>query len=801
MLRNHFIILYRNLTKNRLFFLINVFGLSIAIGCCVVAYFNYDFNASFDDIHQDASSVYRVNSIRQGNFTEYGLMPGESSDAYGLVPVPLAEAISQNIKEVELLTRHTATDMNIRVGNEIFKTRSAYVDPGFFKMFTFNFIHGSPDAITDKSKIVISDQLALKYYGHENAVNKVITHVIDNNIKREFEVVGVYALPKINSSFNEDLYSLYDNYWEISSDLESGASWKHMNTLFVSIPDASRLVSVEQQMKAYTENNNNVRKDFLIQEFKLDNFKGMAIRDVASNRPGTVTRSGHPLAAIIGLAVMSVLILLIACFNLANTAIALSQQRLKEIGLRKVMGSVRSQLIFQYIGETLVICFVALALGLIMAESFLLPWFVELWPFMKLEVDYLNKPDFLIFMGGVLFVTGLLAGGYPAFYVSKFNPTQILRGKLQFGGNNFVTYFLLGIQLVLSMCGIVCGLSFTENARWQRAFDDGFSKHTGIITYVDNRGDYEKYRNALSGNKNIVSISGSTHHFQSGTYHASVSYMGQVIEPIIMNVGDDYMKATGMTLTEGRDFLKDSETDRKESVIVTQEMVRQYGWEKALGQTIVLTDSIKLFVVGVAKDVYSVWEPLEPMMLRYSGSENINFVLVKATDGKVLEVDAFMKEKWKTTFPNLLYSSRFMNSGDVEADMVNNGLLVMFLFLGGAALLLSVTGLFTLVSLNVIKRMKEIGVRKVLGASLVHILRIVNTGFVLIVTIASILGVYAGEFLSEVFMSSVWDRHKETTTTTMAVSCIIVFVACALSVLGKTYKTANMNPVDVLKNE
>ena len=801
MLRNHFIVLYRNLNKNRLFFLINILGLSIAIGCCVVAYFNYDFNASFDDIHKNAASVYRVNSIREGKYTDYGLMPGESTNAFGIVPIPLAEVIRQNIKNVELLSRHTPENMNMRVGSEIFKTRSAYVDADFFKMFTFEFIHGSAEALTDKSKIVISDQLALRYYGNLNAVNKILTYLVDNNVKLDFEIVGVYVLPKINSSFNEDLYSLYDNYFDTSPELESGANWKLMNTLFVSIPDAGKISSIEQQMKVYVENNNNTNKDFLIQEFKLDNFESMAVRDVAANRPGTVTHSGHPLAGIIGLAVMSILILLIACFNLANTAIALSQQRLKEIGLRKVMGSVRSQLIFQYISETLAICFVALLLGLVMAESFLLPSFNDLWPFMRLEANYLSKPDFLIFMASVLFVTGLLAGGYPSFYVSKFNPTQILKGKLQFGGNNFATYFLLSAQLILSMCGIVCGLSFSDNAAWQKAFDDGFSKDTGIITYVDTSAEYEKYRNALSGNKNIVSISGSTHHFQSGTYHAPVSSMGLVIEPIIMDVGDDYLKTTGMTLIEGRDFIKDSETDRKESVIVTEEMVRQYSWEKAIGQTIVLSDTIKLFVVGVAKDVYSVWEPLEPMMLRYGGSDNINFMLVNAPSDKVLEVDAFMKDKWKTVFPNRLYSSRFMNSGDVEADMVNNGLLVMFLFLGGVALLLSVTGLFTLVSLNVIKRMKEIGVRKVMGASMIHILHIVNTGFVFIVLIACVLGTYAGSFLSEAFMSNVWDRHKAPTIATMVVSGIIVIVACTVSVLGKTYKTANMNPVDVLKNE
>jgi len=800
MLKNQLLILYRNLNKNRLFFFINVIGLSIAIGCCIVAYLNYDFNASFDDIHVNASSIYRVNSVRQGNLIGYGLQPGKASDAFAVVPAPLGNAVRHNVKNIELLSRYARASMDVSPETEIFKTNAAYVDADFFRMFTFIFIHGSPRAMTDKSKIVISDQLALKYYSTTNAVGKVVTHLVNHTTKKELEIVGVFTLPKINSSFNRDLYCLYDNYWD-PAEPQGEADWKSLNTLFVLIPEPDRLAAVEKQINAYVDNNNKAQQQFLIQEFKLDPFRGMAIRDVHDNRPGRQTRPAHPVAANVSMVVLSLLILIIACFNLANTAIALSQKRLKEIGLRKVMGSVRAQLIFQYIGETLLICFIALIIGIALADAFLLPAFNELWPFMKLETHYIDKPDFLIFLVSVLFVTGVLAGSYPAFYVSKFNPVQILKGKLQFGGNNLVTYFMLSAQVILSLCAIVCGLSFTDNARWQRDFDNGFSEDTGIITYVDNRAEYETFRNALSGNKDIVSIAGSPHDLQSGFFHEKVLHKGQEIEPIIMNVGDDYIKTTGMTLLQGRDFMKGSETDRKESVIITEEFAQLYGWDKPLGKQVILKDSVQLYVIGVVKDVYSVWEPLEPLMMRYASPEEVKYVLVKATEGKVPEVDAFMKGKWKATFPNRLYESRFMNSGDAEAEMVNRGLLTIFFFLGGVALLLSASGLFTLVSLNIIKRMKEIGVHKLFGASFVKILRITNSEFGIIVPIACVLGSYAGVFLSEAFMNNAWDRHKETTTLTVAISCLIVLIACILSVVTKIRQTANMNPVDVLKDE
>jgi putative ABC transport system permease protein len=792
MLKNHLLILFRNLNKNRLFVLINIFGLSIAIGCCVVGYFNFDFNNSFDDIHVSSKSIYRVNSVR-----EY---QGKST-AHGIVPLPLGETVHQNVKDVEMLTRVSGGGMNIQIGDEIFGTNSAYVDPDFFRMFTFEFVHGSAAAMTDKTKVVISDQLATRYYGNENPIGKAITHLVRSDLKKEYEIVGVYKLAKTNSSFDEDLFALYDNYWDVSAEFENGTNWEMRGTLFVYVTNPDRISAIERQLKPYAENNNKVREDFLITEFKLDQLKGMAVRDEVTNRPNTITRPASPLSAVIGCAVMGVIMLLIACFNLTNTSIALSSQRLKEIGIRKVMGSMRKQLIMQFIGETMVICVIALLLGLALADSFLLPSFNQLWPYMKLEANYFEKPEFLLVMTGILFFAGLIAGSYPAFYVSKFQPTTILKGKQQFGGNGIATYVFLGSQLVFSLAAIVCSVAFVDNARFQRDFDMGFNKDGVIYTYVDNRSEFETFRNSLAGNPDILSIAGSPNHVHSNYYNDPIKHDGQEIEANILDVGDDYMETVGMTLLEGRDFAKDSETDRRESVIVTQELVRKFGWDKPLGKEIIWMDTVKLYVVGVAKDIYSLWEPLEPMMIRYANPEKVNYLIVNAKIDKVQEVNTFMQKKWKATFPNRFYSARYMNAGAIEANQVNKNILIMFLFEGGVALLLSITGLFTLVSLNIIKRMKEIGVRKVLGASIANISRIINTQFIIILGIACVVGVIFGMAMSDLLMGSIWRQHQSPTLFTAILSCVLLIVTCVLSVAVKTYNTARMNPVDVLRSE
>lgn len=791
MLKNHFVILLRSLNKNRLLVLINVLGLGIAIGCCVVAWFLHDSNATFDSVHANSASIYRVNSISNHL---------DKVREIGLVPVPLGEAVRENVKDIDLLTRYSKADMTIRVGDELFKTNSAYIDADFFKMFTFQFLHGSSKSLTSKDKIVISDRLALRYFNQENVVNKVVTQLLENNTARDFEIVGVYKTPKLNSSFDRDLYVLYENYW-LTPEQAADQDWQSQNALFVSVQNPERIASIEQQLSVYKENANK-EAEILINEFKLDNFAGMAMRDEIHNRiTRGSTRGAAPIVAVIGFAVMGGLVLLIACFNLANTAIALSQKRLKEIGIRKVMGSIRLQLITQYIGETMFICLAGLFLGIVLAESILLPSFNELWPMMKIEADYSSRPDFLLFMISVLFLTGLVAGSYPAFYVSKFNPIAILKGKLKFGGNNFATYFLLGAQLVLSLSALVCAFAFISNARWQRDFDQGFSKNEGIITYVSDKKEFEAYRNALADNKDILSICGSPHHFQSGFQEGIVNHEGLNVETTIMNVGDDYLKTNGMTLLEGRDFDRDSKTDQEESIIITEEFARQYMWDKAIGKQILWQDTIRLYVVGVVKDIYSVWEPLAPMMIRYAPNDPVSYVLVNTKEGKTQEVNSFMEKNWKKVFPNRPYASRYMNSGVMEADMVNNNLLVMFLFLGGVALLLSVTGLFTLVSLNVLKRMKEIGVRKLLGASLFNIARMINAEFVVIVLIASVAGVYVGSFFANLLMRNIWDHYQTPTIITMLIACFVLIGGCIGSVAIKTFNTAKMNPADVLKDE
>jgi len=793
MIKNYLLITLRSLSKNKVFILINIFGMGIAIACCIVAYFNYDYNKSFDSYHVNAPTIYRVNSVRefQNDLT-----------TFGYVPIALGNAIKQNIQEVDAVIRYSPGGANFRIGEELFNSELTFIDPAFFESFTFEFIEGS-GSLNNKNQIIISEKLAEKYFGAEKALGRPITQLLDSGKMKEYSVIGVFKLPPPNTSFDSEAYVHFDNQFDQQTSDFNENSWRYRSTLFVQINNPDRVTAIQELIKPYVENNNKIREDFIIRQFEIQPFVGMAVNDSYNEVPGVWTRDSSPLAAVVGIGVMGIFVLLIACFNLTNTAVAISSRRLKEIGIRKVMGSNRTSLIIQFIGETTLICLVALLLGVLIAEALLIPAFNKLWPDLKLITDYFGKPDFLIFMAITLLFTSLVAGGYPALYVSHFQPISILKGKLKFGGTNYFTRVLLTLQFGISLIAIVSSFAFTENAKFQRELDLGFNKEGLVFTYVSNRSEYETYRNVLGENPEIISIAASEHHIYSNAYNDPIKHGGKEIEVDIMNVGDDYLSTVGLTLLEGRDFEKDSETDRKESVIITEGLARKLELKSPIGAELVWMDTVKFYVVGVIKDIYNrgVWDQMEPVMLRYGSKDKVNHILVKVPTEKLATINQFMEAKWKELFPNKTYNGRFMDEGIVEANTVNNNIVVMFIFLGIVALLLSATGLFTLVSLNIIKKLKEIGVRKVLGASFGNISRVVNTEFVIILSIASVLGVVAGSWMSAMLMDSIWDYYQEATVMTLVFSVAIMFFASVLSIGYKIYKTANLNPAHVLRDE
>ncbi len=801
MIKNYLLITFRNLFKNKLFIFINVFGMGIAIACCITAYLNWDFSRKWDAGEKNAQKIYRVQFTRdfQGKH-----------ERRGRSPMPLGGYIRQNFKDVQKVVRYMSAYSDIRIGDEVFGTPMAFADSAFFEMFTFDLKYGSFNNFYNKGVVFISDEVARKYYNSEDVVGRPITQIVlgKDGLRhtKEFEVGGVFKKPPLNSSFRFEVVTLFDNFWDINLDAEfTETNWKKWaHVLFIQIDDPAMVPSITQQLQQYIEPQNKAREDFKITSFYLQRFAGMMRANRSQPRvDDDYLGGGIPEEAITVPSVLAGMLLLLACFNFTNTSIAISSQRLKEIGIRKVMGGRRGQLIAQFLGENLILCFFGLLAGLLIAEI-LVPAYDSLWTWLALDLNYSENAAFLLFLAGLLVITAIIAGSYPSFYVTSFEPVSILKGKAKFGGTNWFTRILLGGQFVISLTLIIFGFAFYQNGRYQQDYDLGYAKHGVISAWVNNEGAYNTYRDALAQNKDIELIAGTKDHIATSFYHNPVKYESVVKEIDIMDVGDNYVDAMSMTMVAGRQFQKDSETDKKESVIVTEELVKQFGWkDDPIGKRLVWADTVQLYVIGVARNVYAraLWEPVQPLIIRYVGPEKYRQLVVKMEPSKMKAVNEFMEKKWKEVFPNAQYNGQMIEQELQETNEINRNVVTMFGFLGFFGALMTGIGLYTLVSLNIVKRMKEIGVRKVLGASISNIARVINFEFVVNFAIASVLGGALGYFSTNWLMDSIWEYYLKFGAIGLLLSLAVMVFIAFLSVGYKTVTTASLNPTKTLRDE
>lgn len=794
MLKNHLLLTLRSLAKNKVFVIINVVGMSIAIGCGIVSYFAYEYNLTFDEIHQNRESIYRVSSVRTFENT---------TTKYGRVPLALGTAITSAFQGVDHASRYARVVSNFKRNDDLFASDVAYVDPAFFRMFTFEFIAGNASAVDDITSMVISESMAIRFFSSpDQAVGQSVTQVHPHGLK-EVKVAGVFREPPMNSSFyrmNGIAFINFENYEDDQRTSEH--DWFSDATVYVQVKDRANLATIGKQLDSYVKQNNQVRENFHVKAFELDAFTTMAHRDRDENVQAE-SWAAPPLAAIIGSLIMNFLLLLIACFNLANTSIAMSARRLKEIGVRKVMGSMRLQIALQFMGETTFICLLALVVGLGLADLLIAGWNLMTANMIHLEPHYFERPGFLLFLLSVLIVTGIVAGSYPAIYLSRFQPVTILKGKLKLGGTNLFTRVLLGAQFTISLITLVSAVGFLQNARYQEAYDLGFDVRGTIVTWINGKGEFDTYRNALQGNPSIVSVAGSRGGIFADRLHEAVSHESHQAEVDIIEVGDQYLTTMGLDLKAGRDFIKDSETDLHESVIITENMARLFGWQDALGKELIWRDTVRLNVVGIVRDVYTqgLWREMEPMMIRYVSPDSYTQLIVRTSSENLASVNTFMNDQWSQVFPTRLYNGYLMVKGLHDASRLNMSITSGYAFLGSMALLLSVTGLYALVSLNMMRRIKEIGIRKIVGASISGIAQKVNREFIIILGVASIFGSYAGYMWCNTLMSNIWKYYQGVGPSTFAIAVFVMLLASIGTIAFRVISIASTNPVNTLRDE
>ena len=794
MLLNYILLTFRTLLRNKITFFINLLGMSIALGCCIAAYVNYEFNAGFDKTQENASDLYRISFVNESE--------GKQT-LYGVTPMPVPNLVKENFAEVDDVIHYISRDGRFRIGDELFQKEFVYADPNFTKLFTMDLLAGSLD-LSDKTRVLISDKLALTYFNTVEAVGKPLTQIIAGQPK-EYVIGGVYKAFPFNSSFRFDLLTTFDNYF---ADADQKASvlndWKKWTTTFLYIRDAAALPRVEKHLEQYVKQQNEAREDLKVKNYFIEPFSGMARRAVKARMQGHWFNMPMPPAAVVAPFFMAGMILLVACFNFMNNAIAIAGKRLKEIGIRKVVGGKRRQLILQFLSETLIFCTLAGLIALVLGEYLVAGW-DALWPGIELSVRYANNWPFLVVLVLLLLVTALLTGAYPAFYISAFRPIQILRGTTRFGGTNWLTKSLLVFQFTISLAAVIFALAFYNNSRFQKEFDLGYDYHSVVQVPVDNVDQFNQLKNAISTNPLIKSVGGSEHHIYANSAKASIrTEKFQEKEVNVLNLGEDYFETLNVRVVAGREFEKDKASDYRESIIVNEEFLRIFNVGKdPFNHRITLNDTVPCNIIGVVKDVYlrALFEPLTPLVFRYAPEERYRYLVASTDPSKLGEVNHQIRDEWKKLFPNELYTGRLMEEHMVMAMEHFDNVIILYTFLGLVAIIMSISGLYSLVSLNLQKRTKELGIRKVLGAHLLNIILQASKLFLIIMIVSFVLGSVTGSFLVNTLMNNIWEYYEAIDLLVLSTAMFSLFVIATLTVGLKIFRVSSTNPVESLRYE
>jgi len=782
MIRNYGKVAFRNFIKNKTYAIINILSMAIGLACCITAYLNYEHNNSFDYQHVNADSIYRIN---------YSEPDGQKIRNYGTVPQKIATQSSEitNVKDV---CRYVEWYGNAKIGDTYFEMNVAYTDDNFLSMFTFPLINGSAEALSRKNAVLISHDMAMRLYGELDVKGKHLT-CIHRGEESTYIIEGLLEKLPSNSSFQFDVIVNIDNLKD-----HTGEDAYATTFLLLDQPNkASTLESSINKLAAKRQTSDESNR-----QYYLDPLKGMASRAEANSVIGPLEVSLPWFMEFIPAAI-SGMILLLACFTFTNTSIASAAGRLKEIGVRKVMGGRNSQVAFQFLMESMIICVLAIVLAMPLAD-FLARQYNQLLPFLNLELTLSGSSNFLLFLIGLVLLAGLIAGGYPAFYLSKFQPGKILKGTLKYKSVGRLTKLLLTTQFVFAMLVISASILFVQNAHFQEKTELGFdTEQTIVVRFGDTEGTYSALNNELAKNPRISDLSASVDHVGRRYHQASVKHEDLEVDIAGLDVGPNYIKTVELELLEGRDFNDKSTTDYEESIIVNQKLVETFNWDNPIGQKITYQDSLNYYVIGVVKDFYfdAFNSPVEPLWMRLRKPEEYNYLIAKTSPDQVASVMEEIKMTWRNLFNSELDDIKPPEYPKNEGQTINSIMLKVLVFMGSIAAVMSLIGFYSLVSLNLFGRMKEIGVRRVLGSNTLQVIKVINRDYIFILLVGILSGAIISYLLIPILMDTLWASHVSPSFTVSLLSIAAMLLTCILTVGVKVFKAANTNPVHLLKDE
>jgi len=711
-------------------------------------------------------------------------------------PYLLGPTLRDEHEAIESVVRVQRNHLSIRHDDNVFSEPVWFVDPEFLSVFSYRLLYGLPNALNDKNSIVLTEDMAIKYFGRTDVVNEELSIKFPKEQKITFRISGVLArIPDQSSMFISFLIPMQN--WEDHVDPAPSIQWRTWaGATFVLFREGHATNELSALVDKYIKVQHEANDKFQIQSIEWIPITKVAERSYEIE--DALSWSNLP-AAMIALGIIAVALVLLACFNYMNVAVASVSTRLKEIGIRKVIGGGKKEIIQQFLVENTVLCAFALGIGTVIAATILLPGFNTLYP-IHIPFEFSSNGAMFAFFGAVLLFVALISGAYPALYVSSFSPVNILRGKEKFGSKSLLSKILLSIQFTLSFTSIVACLVFINSSQYFENKDWGYDHDQQIFTSVKNTEQYNGLKDLVSQNKNVTSFAGSESHIGHNIHNTTVTVGTEQVNVSRLEVGFNYLETMNVQLKQGRFFDETISSDKKESVIVNEAFVHKMAWEDPLGQTFDF-DSIKWNVIGVVKDFHykEFYYDVEPTMIHIGSEENYKYLIVKAAAGTVVEVSDFLKKSWRAVAPDDPYDGHFQD--DVfqqffDSNRSNNKIMY---FLSAVALVLVCMGLYGLVSYNLTRRLKEFSVRKVFGASLFQIFRLMNHDYIWIVLIAFGIGAPFGFYLMGLMIRAAYPEEIPISSWPFVMTILTMILTVAFTTGTQLRRIAKENPTSTLR--
>jgi putative ABC transport system permease protein len=788
MLKNYVTIAFRNLRRNKVYSLITVSGLALGISAFLLISVWILHELSFDRFHENASSIFQVFEKRH--------FPDQVQHSFR-TPGPLSEQLKEHFPEIRESVRVAMTGERVlKYSDKIFyEDQIITVDPEFFSVFSFPFIEGDKKtALHNPDSVVITERFVKKYFGRENPIGKILT--MDNSL--DFTVTGIIENVPSNSHLEFDMIVPFEVVEKLGWMTKA---WNFSMALtYIHLQKTVDYRDFQKKIAGFIKNYD---KETNIELY----LKPLTRIHLYSNYENPESQGRIRYVYVFGL--VGSLILIIACINFMNLATARSESRSKEIGMRKVIGAGKTQIVRQFLIEAVFIALLSLLLVPLLMKL-VLPGFNEVTGETFTLASFANLRVILLILG-VTLVTGILSGSYPALFLSSFQPMKVLYRHNQSGSKGSLTrkmlvLFQMSISLVLLVVSVVIysQIDYLKNKHLGLDKERVISIPLGIAN-EDNSGIYKRFKNEIKQNPQIESVTAAfTHPTRFGTQAQDIRFEGRRLDdemPInITSVDFDFIETLRIKVLKGRSFSEDYGTEGG-NLIINERFEKILGDESALNKTLYIGDTYIGNIIGVVQDFH-----IESVSNAYIGplilflNPRINYIFVRYHHGDLASVLNSMEETWMRVAPHLPFTFNFFDEefDRLYTDIENLGSIIKyFTIIAGFIALL---GLFALSSFAVEKRTKEIGIRKVLGSSVGNILFLLNKDYVKLILLANICVWPISWIIMHKWLQN-FPYHVSFSWITFVLSGLASLVLTMIAVSCQTIKAALADPVNSLRYE